>query len=101
MTGRSIRRARIRTRVTTRSAGALGDAGGGAEPRGGRLIKVDGDGSRLASGEALPPAEGPASTGFVYVNRPAARNVTPSAVRIAGKARVRRRSTTADMAPEC
>ena len=80
----------------------LGVAEGGADLSGGSVMSGVSVGVAV-DGAAVGVADGPGSavTGVVYVNRPAARSVTPRAVRIAGRRRVRIRSDRSAMGREC
>ena len=58
--------AAMRTRVATRSAGAEGEAeGGGADVKGGRVIRGVAVGATVGVGEGSEDSAGPAVTGVV------------------------------------
>ena len=100
MTGRSILSAAMRTRVATRSGGNDGLACGGApEPSGGSVMRGLGVALTTARGVAdgAGVVNGSAATVVVSDRTPAARKVTPSAVRSAGTIRVRMRSARGPM----
>ena len=95
MTGKSILRAAMRTRVATRPGGNDAMGGGGPpEPSGGSVISGLGVAETTYSGLAVAAGVGTGSAATVVVREstPAARNVTPSAVSSAGAIRVRMRS---------
>ena len=82
----------MRTRVATRSAGIVGASVGAAlESRGGKVTSGLGVGreAAVALGVGAGATTVSAVTGLVNDRRPAARKVTPSAVRRAGTIRVR------------
>ena len=102
MTGRSILSAAMRTRVATRSGGNDGLACGGApEPSGGSVMRGLGvaltTARGVADGAGSGVVNGSAATVVVSDRTPAARKVTPSAVRSAGTIRVRMRSARGPM----
>ena len=85
----------MRTRVATRSGGNDGLTGGGApEPSGGSVMSGLGVALIAAPGlaDGAGVVNGSAATVVVSDRTPAARKVTPSAVRSAGTIRVRMRS---------
>ncbi len=82
--------AAIRIRLATRSAGIDGMADGGPpDASGGSVIRGAAVASAVAVGLGDGVASGTAATGSVKERRPTARNVTPSAVRMAGTILVR------------
>ena len=102
MTGRSILSAAMRTRVATRPGGNDATGGGGPpEPSGGSVISGLGVAETAASGLAVAAGvvTGSAAAVVVRDSTPAARKVTPSAVRSAGAIRVRIRSARWRMGP--
>jgi hypothetical protein len=82
-------RAGTTTRVATRSAGIDGEGLGAAVPGGGIVGSATDGGGGAVAGMSVGPGVCVGSTAPVYVSSPPAISDTPTAVRMAGRRRLR------------
>src|SRR4051812_25417361 len=100
MIGRSIPSDSMTTRVATCWGSRLAEElACGVAPIGGRLGGTYDDGSSLGTEVGAGEPAGPARAGEPYWSSPAARSVTPAAVRIAGMSRSRNALPNRRMGP--